>query len=268
MKNVITKIYRFSIKYLTALWGCFYLLTLGFFFKKNRDLLSELSRYFGYPRSPEKVEKLLPCIHFSVLIPQAVPVRVCEPDYARGNVSLLELLIINQLIASSKPSKIFEFGTFDGRTTLNMAANSPEGALVYTLDLPRESMADTKFDLETPELELIEKDLSGSRFYARKESEKIRQFYGDSAQFDFRPYAGQVDFIFVDASHAYDYVLSDSENALKMLNGKQGLILWHDYGVWNGVTRALNELQSQRAEFIELKHIDGTSLAILVSKPA
>jgi hypothetical protein len=39
-----------------------------------------------------------------------------------------------------------------------------------------------------------------------------------------------------------------------------GVVLWHDYGVWDGVTRALEELE--RTNNLGLRHIRGTSLVI------
>ncbi|MBD3183553.1 class I SAM-dependent methyltransferase, partial [Candidatus Poribacteria bacterium] len=84
--------------------------------------------------------------------------------------------------------------------------------------------------------------------------------YGDSADFDFSPYFGTMDFVLVDGSHSYEYVLSDTDNALKLLKNGKGIILWHDYGHWDGVTKALNELYESSEVFRSLKHIDGTSL--------
>ena len=43
-----------------------------------------------------------------------------------------------------------------------------------------------------------------------------------------------MDFIFVDGSHSYDYVLNDSRKALSLLRGGKGIILWHDYPGWTG----------------------------------
>jgi hypothetical protein len=39
-----------------------------------------------------------------------------------------------------------------------------------------------------------------------------------------------------------------------------GLVLWHDYGVWDGVTRALEDLE--RAENLGFRHIRGTSIVV------
>ena len=258
------KFLRWLIKYVTALGGCIYLFLGGFLKPRNRDLLSEISRHFGFPRRPVTVKTELPVCAFSELVPEPPAVRILERGYARGNVSLLELVMINQLIAAYQPKHIFEFGTFDGRTTLNMAANSPEGAQIETLDLPQENIGNTGFLLEEQEKVLIDKPASGTRFSGRPESGKIRQHFGDSARFDFSAYEHRADFIFIDASHAYDYVLSDSRNALKLMDRNGGIILWHDYGAWNGVTRALNELRRTDSAFREIKQIEGTSLAILV----
>lgn len=90
---------------------------------------------------------------------------------------------------------------------------------------------------------------------------RVKQLFGDSADFDFSPY--EVDFVFVDGSHAYEYVMSDSRRALAMLRNGRGLVLWHDYGEWEGVTRALNELHERDVAFAGLRHVDGTTLAML-----
>jgi hypothetical protein len=39
-----------------------------------------------------------------------------------------------------------------------------------------------------------------------------------------------------------------------------GVIVWHDYGVWKGVTKGLEELEDQ--EGLGLKNIRGTSLVV------
>jgi hypothetical protein len=65
--------------------------------------------------------------------------------------------------------------------------------------------------------------------------------------------------VFVDGSHAYSYVKSDSERALALVR-PGGLVLWHDYSGPShspGVYQALNEL----AERLPLVRIEGTMLA-------
>ena len=38
------------------------------------------------------------------------------------------------------------------------------------------------------------------------------------------------------------------------------MVLWHDYGIWNGVTEALNELEATRQ--MGLRHVRGTTLVV------
>jgi hypothetical protein len=71
-----------------------------------------------------------------------------------------------------------------------------------------------------------------------------------------------MDFIFVDASHTYEYVLSDSNAALQML-APGGVIFWHDYSdVWQGVKRALAQIARSRRIF----SINGTGMALYIDR--
>ncbi len=73
-----------------------------------------------------------------------------------------------------------------------------------------------------------------------------------------------IEFIFIDGSHSYEYLLNDSKQVLKLLRNGKGVMLWHDYDVWEGVTRALNKLYLQDRQFKGLKHIEGTSMVCLI----
>jgi hypothetical protein len=48
-----------------------------------------------------------------------------------------------------------------------------------------------------------------------------------------------------------------------MLREGRGIVLWHDYGEWDDVTRALNDLFAQDRRFRGLRRVEGTALAIL-----
>ncbi len=183
-----------------------------------------------------------------------------------GNVSSFELFVINSLIVDASPKTIFEFGTFNGRTTLNMALNTRVDAEITTIDLDPKYLENTKYQLEEIEEKYVKKDSTGNLFKNSIAKTKIKQLYGDTATFDFSNYFNQIDFIFIDASHAYDYVINDSLIALKMLRNHRGVILWHDYGqmgYWPGVTLALDKLRDENAAFAQLKHISGGTLAYL-----
>ena len=82
---------------------------------------------------------------------------------------------------------------------------------------------------------------------------------GDSATFDWSPHLGRAGLVFVDGSHAYHYVIADSDTAFALV-AKKGMVIWHDYGVWEGVTRALEEIEASRQ--LGLRHVRGTSLVV------
>lgn len=87
----------------------------------------------------------------------------------------------------------------------------------------------------------------------------IRQVYGDSVNFDFSPYHGVMDVVFIDGAHTADYVKNDTEKALKMLRPEGGLMIWHD-GPLYGVVKYLGE--SIREHGWPLQLIEGTTLMI------
>jgi predicted O-methyltransferase YrrM len=186
-----------------------------------------------------------------------------EPLSVDGNISLLELAVIGLLIRQARPQRIFEIGTFDGRTSINMMANAPIGCRLFTLDLPSDEAGKTQFRVAADDMKYIQKAVSGARIRGTEFEPNITQLLGDSATFDYKNYNGTFDVVFVDGSHAYDYVKSDTEVALRLLKPNGGLIVWHDYDTdwWPGVTRALNEFYSGRKELRGVRHVNGTALA-------
>ena len=210
--------------------------------------------------SEKRPGAILPKINVSEILPQAIQVNLVEPDTKDGNITLSELVILAQLIQLRKPDKIFEIGTFDGRTALNLAINSADGAQIFTLDLEAGEKAETSAGGDKKFMGKVE---TGYRFKKWLESSKITQLLGDSAKFNFANFHNSIDFVFIDGSHAYEYIKKDSETALKI--SKPGAtILWHDYATsWPGVTEALNELYQSDPRFKNLHHIAETSLVIL-----
>lgn len=256
----VTRFRRFAGKLLLAAGGSAYLFTVGWRHPRNRALISTISAHFGYrPAGSDRI----PLVELKELVSDNDALRLCEPEVADGNVSLLELLVISRLVSAFRPTRLFEIGTFDGRTTLNLAANSPESAVVFTLDLPREAIGQTALPLETAERVFVDKPDSGTRFLSSPFRHKVTQLYGDSAHFDFTPFLGSVDFVFVDGSHAYEYVMNDSETALSLLRPTGGVVMWHDYGIWEGVTNGLDRLHATDPRYSALSRISGTSLVLL-----
>jgi len=185
-------------------------------------------------------------------------ISMLEDAKHNGNVRTGELAVLCHLARDCEPGRvIFEIGTFDGRTTLNLAANSDERCEVKTLDLPPETSVEEKSRLDSGERHLTKASKKPRRFVGYPEAGRITELWGNSAEFDFSPYHGRCGLVFVDGSHHYDFAMSDSRKALRMV-APGGVIVWHDYGIWEGVTRALEELEG--TEINGLQAIKGTSL--------
>lgn len=260
----LERIFRFAKKYCVAVGSSLFAATIGFPFAKNRHLLSEISRLVGY--DPKLVIPLIPSVAMHEVIDESVRFQLRETIATNGNISLLELTTITRLIARYQPRRLFEIGTFDGRTTLNMAANAPSDATTFTLDLPCEQLNATVLEIANDDKKYIDKSSSGSRYKNTDIAKNIHQLFGDSATFDFKSFENSLDFVFVDGSHSYSYVKNDTAIALKLLKNGKGIIVWHDYDtdtVWEGVTRALNELYKTDARLAGMRHLQGTTMVYL-----
>jgi hypothetical protein len=193
------------------------------------------------------------------------PIYLIETGKRDGNVNLAELAVLAQAAAATKPgTTIIEIGTFDGRTTMNLAVNTR--VPVITLDLPSDHIA--LHELAAGERQYVDKPRPGERIRSAAwpwaaDARRITQLHGDSATFDWSEHDGKAGLVFVDGSHAYEYVRKDSETALQLV-APGGMVMWHDYGAWEGVTRALEELEASRQ--LGLRHVRGTSLVFWRAK--
>jgi predicted O-methyltransferase YrrM len=249
----------FAGRFLFAAIAAAYLFSFGWLSRRNRGLIASICRHFGVGRGTQT--RTLPVVSAESLSGQHLPVMLLEPNAADGNVTLQELLALVRSVAERKPTRLLELGTFDGRTTLNLAANVVGDARVITVDLPAD--ASSALHAAAGDEVYVQKPVSGARYRGTPFEGRIEQRLGDTATLDFSDLAGKCDWVFVDAAHSYDYVMNDSTVAREVLRAP-GIIFWHDYGTWPGVTQALNELQRADPWFAGLKQIEGTSLAVLV----
>lgn len=157
--------------------------------------------------------------------PLRVQLALFPKTYA--SISVLEFTCLALLLKRARATRVFEFGTYMGVSITQLALNLPAQSAIYTLDLPEDTTA-VRLHIEDPDemaiaLEkgkgtLIPPDLRGRITFLQK----------DSAAFDETPYAGLIDFVFVDGAHSYDYVKNDSEKGWRMLRSG-GIIAWHDF---------------------------------------
>ena len=183
-----------------------------------------------------------------------VEIRVKYSPYMGGG-SLSDVITLAQMVKHLGCRRMFEIGTFRGYTTFHLALNSPADSHVYTLDLPASGVAEAK--LEITDLQFIQKPSSGEWFKNTECEPKITQFLADSASFDYSPFEGSMNFVYVDGGHSYEYAMADSLVARRLL-APGGLIVWHDYPTYPGVWNCLEELSEKWPG--KFAWVDGTAL--------
>jgi predicted O-methyltransferase YrrM len=158
--------------------------------------------------------------------------------------------------------RALEIGTNLGETTLQLAANLPEGGIMYTVDLDPSQAPELADHYSRHDRALVEKEeqrLIGRYFRGTPYEKRIVQILQDSATIDYGKYFEQVDMAYIDGGHSYEQVRADTEKVLPRVR-KGGAIFWHDYQPGcQGVTRYLHELAKQ----YPVKFIRRTQLAVL-----
>jgi len=197
----------------------------------------------GWQNPCTKITNLAPTRPLEGIVP-AQRVHVLHPTAYHGDVSTYELYALNSLVKAFAPTTIFEIGTLHGRTTVNLLENAEQLDTLYTLDILEE--------------------LPANKFAEHADAKKVKRIISDSLSFNIEPYRGRIDFIFIDADHTYDAVVSDSEKALEMLS-TTGVVVWHDYTFVSDTKEACNDFIGRHPErrFIHIK--DTTMLLMLAS---
>jgi Methyltransferase domain len=166
-----------------------------------------------------------------------------------------EAFVLALVTAFTQPERIFEIGTASGQATLLMAQQAP-AARIDTMDLGNErpSLGEQRGQPPWQDLSTI-----GVAYKESPHADRVTQHFADSARFDYAPFHGAMDLVFVDGGHTYEYVRSDSRQALAMAR-PGATIVWDDCTyISPGVSRALVELQRDgRAIY----RIPGTRLAV------
>lgn len=159
-----------------------------------------------------------------------------DVTYRVSNMDPFELYCLAAIANIRQPKTVFEFGTYDGATSLWLAKNLPD-ARIFTLDLPPDLLGD--WEKTTLTTGSDGHNGVGSRFRGTPYEARITQLLGDTRTFDYRDFLGRMDLVVVDADHSYECARSDTENALRLVS-EDGVIVWDDFG-WPGVSRAIEE---------------------------
>ncbi|WP_051328837.1 ATP-binding cassette domain-containing protein [Geminicoccus roseus] len=176
-------------------------------------------------------------LHLSQIFPgiEAISVPIGAINQESAHENQVDLLYVSAIAKAIGARRLFEIGTYMGRTTWHLARVAPD-AEVWTLNLPPE--ADPRI---APVL--------GSYYRGTPEEARIHELWTDSRTFDPGELAGTMDFVFVDADHCYEAVVADTERALRLVR-PGGVVIWHDYAAKSpGVVRFAHDFARTRPLF-------------------
>lgn len=157
---------------------------------------------------------------------------ILPPLGNQGGRAAADLLTLAAVTRLMQPKRVFEIGTFDGRTASVFLMNAPAEATVMSLDLPQDFHPPDRAEVEGMvhlDLELTQRRDLAKYVRVYHLEDRFRQILCDSLDFDPEPYRGSVDLGFVDGAHGYAFVKNDTEKMATMMS-ESGLVFWHDYG--------------------------------------
>jgi hypothetical protein len=188
------------------------------------------------------------------------------PRRGAGGVTVLETCLLLAASQIVNARRVFEFGTFLGSTTLNLALNIPCDGEVLTLDLDAKFANQVFQHPADSALTAVHLGAHALDFVGSSVADKITTLAGNSVNFDFSQWKDSIDFVFIDGGHDLATVKSDTENALAIVDkGKPSCILWHDYGNpdYADLSKYLDKLSGQMPLF----HIEDTRLCLWFNDP-
>jgi len=141
-------------------------------------------------------------------------------------------LFVKEKFKDKKGLICVEIGTWKGENSLDILKNLPNIKTIYLIDPWREysRYKDQKvFD------DALKKTLKRLKKYKHK-IEVIRKKSSDAI----KDIPNNIDFVYIDGNHEYEYVKRDMENYYKKLK-KGGVLAGHDISGSSGVAKALCE---------------------------
>jgi hypothetical protein len=184
-------------------------------------------------------------------------IRLARSRWRFGHMYNDQALVFLCHVAARGAAPIVEFGTFDGRTTYNLALNLPDGEVI-TID------ANVPHDPSNVESRAYGPFTPGECFLdADKElRERIVFLQSDSRAVDLSAWYGRSGLVIVDGGHAEDVCANDTALALKLVR-RGGVIVWDDYTpYWPGVKATLDAL----AQRLPLTHYPRLGIVVHVSE--
>jgi hypothetical protein len=155
-----------------------------------------------------------------------------------------ELMILAHVVSFLRPKRVVEFGTAEGRTTLNLALHLPPDGEVVTLDFPP----------------IPGKNEIGYFYWEQPLKSKIKQIFSGVDTWDSTPYRASAEMVLCDACDQLPGLAAEAAQAFAVVK-PGGVIFRHDYGSAQGPTLFWNEI----SKVLPVRHLKGTTLLCLLA---
>jgi len=189
-----------------------------------------------------------------------------------GSLTLLETSILVTFAKCIKAKKIFEFGTYFGGTTKNLANNTNPFTKIYYLDIDIKNMRIDNSKLNLKKKNYLNNEKINDNYLMKLQKnkgsfkinelnnfnkKKIKLLKFNSLDFEGKNYKNQFDMIFIDGGHDLKTILSDTKNS-NIIAKKNAIIFWHDYNskIHTSVSKFINKYGKNKTIY----HIENTML--------
>ncbi len=156
-----------------------------------------------------------PLVELSTLFPDFHE-KVFPYAYLSGATMPIDIALLKALAVKYGAKDYFEIGTWRGESVANVADVVPH---CVTFNLPKEQILAMTDDPR----------YAGLHGFFSQSKAGVEQLYGDSQTFDFAPYEGKFDLVFIDGDHHRESVLRDTRTAFRLMRDEHSVIVWHDY---------------------------------------
>ena len=187
----------------------------------------------------ENFTKTFPKVTLQELDPfawtEAEELKITPYAFLSGSSMATDFAFLQMLCRKYKIETYLEIGTWRGESAANVAPYVKE---VFTLNLPDSTLRN---------MGQSSAYIDSHRFFS-KDIQNVTHLFGDSATFDWQPYAQKCDLIFIDGDHATEAVERDTKTALGLRKSSDSILVWHDakqdaeyprYDVLLGIYKAL-----------------------------
>ena len=163
-------------------------------------------------------------------------------QHVKGDADPYNLILLDRIVAHLQPKTILEVGTFRGKTTHNLAINTPEDAQIITIDIPKEKLTGQETMYGTDVEYFQPKEKIGAFFKDKPSATKIKQIFADSTSLDAHKQLDdilqgtQIDLAFIDAGHDYENVKRNYEELVGPRMRLGGVMMLDNYGLGNVFT--------------------------------